>query len=193
MSGPWFLMWRKARRAAASVARSINSEVSEWFRAGLRAIPGETGCGLRNRLYGYHAGRRCRVLSHVFIYHPRNLVLGENVWISPMSQVNAGGGIRIGKNVLIGPGCMIWSQNHRYSSADCPVCEQGYDFREVVIEDDVWMGAGAIVLPGVCLRRGTVVAAGAVVTHSTEPYTLVAGIPATCIGSRFSVRCDSFL
>ena len=52
----------------------------------------------------------------------------------------------------------------------------------VVIEDDVWIGAGAIVLPGVTVGRGSIVAAGAVVTRSIEPHTIVAGVPARQIG-----------
>jgi maltose O-acetyltransferase len=175
------------KRVCGAVAASsmwIRLEAMEWFRAFLRSIPGEIGCWVRAKHYGFRAGRNVRVLSHVFVYHPRKLVVGHNVGISPMCQINAGGGIKVGDNVLIGPGCMIWSQNHRFSAIEIPICEQEYEFDEVVMEDDVWMGAGAIVLPGVRLGKGTVVAAGAVVTRSTEPYTIVAGVPAKCVGRR---------
>jgi acetyltransferase-like isoleucine patch superfamily enzyme len=114
----------------------------------------------------------------VIIYYPERLVIGSDVGLSPCCQLNAGGGIEIGDDVLIGPGSVIWSQNHRFNHSGTKIREQGYEPAKVVIEDDVWIGAGAIILPGVCLAKGTVVAAGAVVTRSTEPYTLVAGIPA---------------
>jgi acetyltransferase-like isoleucine patch superfamily enzyme len=58
------------------------------------------------------------------------------------------------------------------------VCEDA----AVAIEDDVWIGAGAIVLPGVIIGRGAIVAAGAVVTRSVDPFTIVGGVPATPIG-----------
>ena len=55
---------------------------------------------------------------------------------------------------------------------------QGYDRSKVTIEEDSWIGGGSIILPGVCIVHGTVVAAGAVVTRSTEPFSIVAGVPA---------------
>src|SRR5262249_49854320 len=101
-------------------------------------------------------------------------------------QVNARGGIEVGDGVLIGPGAVIWSQNHVTDSPHKAIKDQGYEFSRVLIEDDVWIGAGAIVLPGVRLARGTVVAAGAVVAKSTEHYTVVAGVPARVVKRRSS-------
>jgi maltose O-acetyltransferase len=160
------------------------SELITWFRAFLEAVPGEIGCFLRRHLYGFVAGRYTRVLSHVTIYYPENLKLGRNVGIAAYSQINAIAGIEIGDNVLVGPGALIWSQNHRFSSADVPITSQDYDRVKVTIEEDCWIAGGAIVLPGVRLARGTVVAAGSVVTRSTEPFSIVAGVPARAIGSR---------
>ena len=88
---------------------------------------------------------------------------------------------------MVGPGVMIWSLNHQYKSRGLPIRSQGYCQKPVRIEDDVWIGAAAIVLPGVSLAQGTVVAAGAIVTKSTEPYSVVAGVPACPIGNRV---CD---
>jgi len=92
--------------------------------------------------------------------------------------------IEFGNGVLVGPGVIIWSQNHGYEQRELPISAQGYKRSKVTIEDDVWIGAGAIILPGVRLSRGTVVAAGAVVTRTTDPYSIVAGIPARPLGSR---------
>jgi acetyltransferase-like isoleucine patch superfamily enzyme len=127
----------------------------------------------------------------VFIHYPDRLVIGNDVGISDGCQLNAGGQIEIGDGVLIGPCALIWSQNHGYEERDLPIREQGYKWNKVTIEDDVWIGAGAIILPGVCLSRGTVVAAGAVVTRSTECYSIVAGVPAKPLGVRRSrSRCS---
>ena len=168
------------RRCSAS----LGNELREWFRAFLRAIPGETGCWIRNQFYGYSAGPGVRVLSYVIVYYPERLTLGAHVGIAAYGQINAGGGVEIGDDVLIGPGTMIWSQGHVFDSLESPIRCQGYNREKVVIENDVWIGAGAIILPGVRLAQGTVVAAGAVVTNSTEPLALVAGVPARMIARR---------
>ena len=95
-------------------------------------------------------------------------------------------GNQIGDGVLIGPCVLIWSQNHCYEERDLPIREQGYKRSQVTVEDDVWIGARAIILPGVRLSRGTVVAAGAVVTRLTDCYSIVAGVPAKPMGLRRS-------
>jgi maltose O-acetyltransferase len=159
-------------------------EVVDWYRTGLRGIPGNIGCWLRSRLYGFHAGQRVAVGTHVIIHYPHRLTIGSNVGIASFSQLNAAGGIAIGSNVLLGPQVVVWSQNHLYEDASVPICEQGYQQLRVEIEDDVWVGAGAIILPGIRLGRGTVVAAGSVVIRSTEPYTVVAGVPARVVKRR---------
>lgn len=162
----------------------VRREATEWFRAFLRAIPGEVGCWARRRFYGFRSGPGTRVLGGVIIYHPRNLVMGRSVGVASHCQINAGGGVEIGDAVLIGPGTMIWSQTHKYNNSDILIINQDYTINKIFIDDDVWIGSGAIILPGVHLARGTVVAAGAVVTKSTEPYTLVAGLPAKILGRR---------
>lgn len=79
---------------------------------------------------------------------------------------------------------MIWSQNHEYGCLATPIREQGYFRAKVIIDDDVWIGAGAIILPGVRIARGTVVAAGAVVTSSTSPFDVIGGVPAKLLKTR---------
>jgi len=164
--------------------KAFRKECLEWVRALLRSIPGRTGETCRNLFYGYKVGRKSRVLSHVLIYHPQGLSIGNNSAITAYCQLNAGGRITIGNDVLIGPGTFIWSQNHSFELMDIPVRLQGYEKKEVTIEDDVWIASRAIILPGVRIGKGCVVAAGAIVTHSTEPYSIVAGVPARQIGSR---------
>ena len=168
----------------SGVFRAIQSESQAWYRALLTAVPGELGCRIRNGLYGYQAHPTCRVLSGVRIYFPERLILGRNVGISCDSQLNAAGGIEIGEDTLIGPGCMIWSVNHRFQDAKVPIRLQGYDAQRVVIGRDCWIAAGAVVLPGVHIGEGTIVAAGAVVTRSCEPGSLLGGVPARQLGSR---------
>jgi acetyltransferase-like isoleucine patch superfamily enzyme len=115
----------------------------------------------------------------VTIYHPEQLSLGNRIDIGEYTHIRASGGVTIGDRVLIAAHAVITSREHpatlpRFGVvADAPV----------VIEDDVWIGAGAIVLPGVTVGRGAIVGAGAVVTGPVAPFTIVGGVPARPIGA----------
>ncbi len=186
---------RRILGRARRFARRCGREPILWWRAFLRGVPGRSGRWMRNSFYGFQSGQGSCVLEHVMIYHPHNLRMGRNSKITAHCQLNARGGIEIGDDVLVGPQAMIWSQNHRYQLRERRINKQGYDRKKVVIESDVWIAAGAIILPGVRLKQGTVVAAGAVVTRSTEPYSVVAGVPAVPVGRRgecASISGDTF-
>jgi len=99
-------------------------------------------------------------------------------------QIGASGGkITIGTHVIIGPNVVIRCANHLISR-DSPIYHQAHAYGEVIIEDDVWIGSNAVIVSGVALATGTVVGAGAVVTKSTTPYSIVGGVPARKIGER---------
>jgi acetyltransferase-like isoleucine patch superfamily enzyme len=89
------------------------------------------------------------------------------------------GSIRIGENVSISPEVVILTAAHRVDDPAFRV-----EVKPVVIEDYVWVGTRAMILPGVKLRRGSVVAAGAVVTKEVPPLAIVAGVPARQVGTR---------
>ncbi len=86
---------------------------------------------------------------------------------------------------MMGPRVTILTMNHDFSDTSRPMIEQGHtENRPVVVEDDVWIGVGVILLPGVRVGRGAVVGAGAVVTKSVAPWSVVGGNPARVIGAR---------
>ncbi|MNR23677.1 putative acetyltransferase [compost metagenome] len=85
---------------------------------------------------------------------------------------------------MIGPNVTIYSQNHLYKDISIDIQKQGYERKPVIIGTDVWIACNAILLPGVTIGNGCVIAAGSIVTHSTPPYTIVAGVPAKVIGHR---------
>ncbi len=95
------------------------------------------------------------------------------------------GPLTIGDDVMMGPDVLVYTRNHNTDRTDIPMIRQGdSDPMPVVIEDDVWIGARVIILPGVTIGRGAIVAAGAVVTKDVESYSVVAGVPAKAIKSR---------
>ena len=94
------------------------------------------------------------------------------------------GEIRIGNDVRIAPHVMIIAANHKFDDVSRPIAKQGVEGKSIVIEDDVWIAGRANIMAGVTIGRGSVVAAGAVVTHDVPPYSVVAGVPARVIKKR---------
>ena len=91
------------------------------------------------------------------------------------------GPVSIGNHVNLAQGITVTALNHNFSDAGKRIDTQGVSTAPVVIEDDVWIGANAVILPGVTIGQHSVVAAGAVVTKEVPPHSLVAGIPAKII------------
>ena len=109
--------------------------------------------------------------------------IGASTYLNRYTMLDAHLEISIGRNCMIGPHCYITDANHG-RAARALVREQKMEAAPVVIEDDVWLGAGVVVLPGVRLGSGCVIGAGAVVTHDVAAAAVVAGVPAVEIGHR---------
>jgi acetyltransferase-like isoleucine patch superfamily enzyme len=106
------------------------------------------------------------------------IAIGRDSLIGEYTVVRGQGGVQIGDRVYTSPFTQILAVNHVFSDSTMPFTEQGITAEGIVIEDDVWLGAGAIVVDGVHIGKGAVVAAGAVVTRDVAPHTVVAGVPA---------------
>ena len=91
------------------------------------------------------------------------------------------GPVTIGSHVNLAQGITITALNHNFEDSEKRIDEQGVSTSAVVIEDDIWIGANAVILPGVTIGHHSVVAAGAVVTKDVPPHSLVAGVPAKVI------------
>lgn len=87
-------------------------------------------------------------------------------------------GLRIGDHCMIGGGVLICGVHHGYSLPDVPMRKQPFDAAPIVLGNDVWIGMGAIILPGVTIGDGAIVGAGAVVTADVAAGTVVTGVPA---------------
>jgi acetyltransferase-like isoleucine patch superfamily enzyme len=107
--------------------------------------------------------------------------LGDRVSINQACYVCGYGGLTIGNDVMIANGCVLMPPGHRFADLSLPMRDQGVTARPIVIEDDVWIGANAVILGGVRIGRGAIVGAGAVVRRDLPPYALALGNPATIL------------
>lgn len=94
------------------------------------------------------------------------------------------GEVKIGSDVMIGPQVMFIACNHEYKNKNIPMNKQGAKSKGIIIDDNVWIGARAIILDGVHIKSGSIIAAGAVVTKDVEENSIVGGNPAKFIKSR---------
>jgi len=169
----------------------LKNEMYELIETLLSAIGGSLGKLLREGFYKLsfkECGKNFSTGLRVKVQVPYNITVGENVgfnygvWIA--ANRHKDGGIRFGNNVLIGPYTVIHSGNHIFKDPHLPINKQGFIFRTIIIEDDVWIAAHCTILSGVSIGKGSVVAAGSVVTKDVPPYTIVAGVPARVISYR---------
>ena len=131
--------------------------------------------------YISHCGKNVNIDKYAtFSSH---LSIGDNSGIGKHSFLQ--GEVIIGSNVMMGAECLIYTQNHEFSSKEIPMYYQGYKLPEkVVISDDVWIGGRVIILPGVTVGKGAIIGAGAVVTKDVPDYAVVGGNPAKILKFR---------
>ena len=114
------------------------------------------------------------------------LVIGNNVGIAQNCFIQVRGKVSIGNDVIFGPNVMIFSENHNFSDKTIPIVQQGETRLPVTIENNVWLGARSVILGGVTIGEGSIVAAGAVVNKDVPSFSIVAGVPAKIIKSRLN-------
>jgi acetyltransferase-like isoleucine patch superfamily enzyme len=126
-------------------------------------------------------------MLHVFNFRDlpqAGITIGRNCFIGEFNVVRGQGGVHIGDDVYTGPMVQILAVNHVYDDPNRPIRDQGITARGIVVEDDVWIGAGAVVLDGVTIGRGSVIGAGAVVADDLPAYSIAVGAPAKPIKDR---------
>lgn len=138
------------------------------------------------RVLGAQVGRRVVFYPGLWIAPPRGLVIGDDVDLALGVLISASGGVYIGDRTLVGYRSQILSSNHRVGSVGEPIFSSGHVKAAVRIEDDCWIGANCIILPGVTIGRGAVVAGGSIVTRDVPSGSIVAGVPAKVIKYRSS-------
>jgi maltose O-acetyltransferase len=139
---------------------------------------------------------RCRLLARILPAFGDDNAIDGQVYLGDGSDVELGSrcqlnrGCRLNRvtvhdNVLIGPDVIVLGKLHRTDRVDVPMVDQGdYTKEPTILGPDAWVGARAIIMPGIVVGPGSIVGAGAVVTQNVPPRTVVAGVPARPIADR---------
>lgn len=148
------------RRRGSKIYWSVRMDTPPYrnFRLGKKSVI-ESYCCINNAVGDVTIGDHTRIGIHCTVIGP----------------------VSIGNNVNLAQGITVTALNHNFEDVTQRIDEQGISTKPVVIGDDVWIGANAVILPGVTIGRHVVVAAGAVVTKDVPSFTLVAGVPAKVI------------
>lgn len=191
----------------------IGNELAAWGEHWIVWMPGRLGYRLRTWLFRRRlaaCGKRPVISIGCCLRDARNIRLGNDVTMGWGTQIYAagtgtefieigdhvhfnnnvmvnadmGGRIKFGRDVIVGPNVVMRASNHKFSDPQVPVRKQGHMAGTIMIGDDVWIGANAVILANVTIGQGAVVAAGAVVTKDVASYTIVGGVPAREIGRR---------
>ncbi len=145
-----------------------------------------------NRLRGWACRHLFRQCGHAVNIHQgarfgtgRCITMGDYANLGVNIYINGRGGVSIGAHVLMGPDIIIYTGTHTFKDPHQPIQLQPMIFKPVVIEDDVWIGARTVVLPGITLGHGSIIGANSTVTHDIPPNVVAGGSPARIIRPRF--------
>jgi acetyltransferase-like isoleucine patch superfamily enzyme len=150
-------------------------------------FPGVPGFFLRNAI--------CKILfkkkngmvwiqPNVTFVFTNNIEVGIQLGVNSGCYLNGRGGLKIGNYVLLGPNVILSSGVHPIEGRTPPIFARPTIPKQITIEDDVWIGANSVIMPGVTLKRGTVVGANTVITKDTEPFGVYVGCPGKKIRER---------
>ncbi len=171
----------------AAIEKGVRLRFASEIRLG-RGVYLDEGAYLHACPGGIQIGENTLVMHHaeLHVYNFRDLPragirIGRDSLIGEFNVLRGQGGITLGDRVYTSPLVQIAAVEHVFSDPTRPFVEQGITAQGIVVEDDVWIGAGAVITDGVRIGRGAVVAAGAVVTQNVAAHTVVAGVPARVI------------
>lgn len=99
--------------------------------------------------------------------------MGKNSSIGPHGYIGCSGKIVIGENVMFGPKCSLFAENHVFEDSDETIKSQGVAQKGITIEDDCWIGSNCIILDGVTIGKGSVIGAGSLITKDVPPKSVV--------------------
>jgi maltose O-acetyltransferase len=150
----------------------------EWLRRYNQSVAAPERQAILQRLLG-DIGQNSLIEPPFYCAYGQNIHIGDSVFLNVLCTILDCNQVRIGHHVMIGPNVQIYTAAHDLRAE---TRNQGWEVaKPVVIEDNVWVGGGAILLPGVRIGRNAVVGAGAVVSRNVPANTIVAGNPARVI------------
>lgn len=147
-----------------------------FFRSGL--IPASSILVVILRLFGAKIGKEVRIKPYIYIHYPWKLTIGDYSWLAECRIENLAD-VTIGKNVCISQNAMLLTGNHDYKKV-------GFDLitKSITVEDGGWVGARAIVCPGVTVKSHAVLSVGSIATKDLDEYSIYQGIPAVKVKDR---------
>jgi acetyltransferase-like isoleucine patch superfamily enzyme len=168
----------------AGIENGVRLRFGDHIRLG-RGVYLDQGAYLHACPNGIEIGDRS-IVMHGAVLHVYNfrdmphsgIKIGKDSLIGEFSVIRGQGGVEIGDRVYTSPFTQIIAVNHIFDDPNRPFIDQGITAEGIVIEDDVWLGASAVITDGVRIGKGAVVAAGAVVVKDVPPHTVVGGVPA---------------
>ncbi len=157
-----FIYYNIAKKLPASYARG--GKLGKWLRS------------VSAKQFLPYVGENVNIEKGAMITSRTEIGDGSGVGINAVLH----GKVVIGKDVMMGPECIIYTKNHAFNRTDIPMRKQGFaEEKPVCIGDDVWIGGRVTILPGVTIGRGAIIGAGAVVTKDIPPFAIAAGNPAS--------------
>lgn len=136
------------------------------------------------KLFRNDIGNNVIYYPGVFIMPPKNITIGDNVDLAKDVLITTSGGVEIGERTLIGYSTKILTSNHNIPKGKQKIFSAGHTHKKVIIEKDVWIGSNCIILPGITVGEGSIIAAGSVVTKDVDSFSIYAGVPAKKIKER---------
>ncbi len=164
---------------------AIVLELEVYFLHLVRHIPSHHFRRFFYRLSGVKIGKGSSLHMGIRFYNPRNIAIGEDSIIGEKTVLDGRDKLIIGNHVDIASEVMIYNSQHNINAQNFAAVESVIK-EPVIIEDYVFIGPRAIILPGVRVKKGAVVGAGAVVTKDVEEFSIVGGVPAKEIGQRLN-------
>ncbi|NCN11103.1 MAG: acyltransferase [Leptospira sp.] len=188
----------------------ILDEFRIYFEIFLQCLPGKSGYLFRRIFTTFifseisknvSIGRNVQIEKGSSIKIGSKCTLGDNCYLNSVGgrieieddvsfnrnvHINAsvGGKIKINKYCLIGPNVVFRTANHVFESTRIPIRNQGHNFFDITLFEDVWLGANVVILPGVEIGKGSIIAAGSVVTKNIPEFSIAGGVPAIVLKKR---------
>jgi acetyltransferase-like isoleucine patch superfamily enzyme len=186
LRGLWWKIWLKSSGKITLIGKQVTIHNPQYIRVGNQFVAEDFSeiQGLSKQ--GIEIGEHVTIGRFAMIrpsgYYGREsgegLKVGSYSNIGPYCYIGCSGKIEIGEHVLMSPRVSMFAENHVFDRTDVPMRDQGVIRQEIIVENDCWLASGSIILAGVRIGKGAIVAAGAVVTKDVPSYAVVGGSPA---------------